>query len=401
MRRRLLLTLIVCAAALPAGAAAPSVEQFIARHWRVRSRPRGPRPRGSPPSRRHSRPRRAATCHPAQLADWRTSLHARADGPRRRGTARGDVHERARRSARAATRATRRSRSSGRSCSRCRPRAESRIRCALRAQGLVCAACHVRAHERFGPPRRDGSLANSAPRETLPHGGVTRTPAFLASEFCRGCHQFTSNGFALNGKLLENTHEEWKASRFAREGVQCQDCHMPERRHLWRGIHDPEMVRSGVTITARRRCGQRAARDGSVGGDADDDEHARRTRVSDVRHPARGPAWGARRRARRDARRHAWSSAWWHARSRSISPARSATRAAAGPSRRAALSQARGRLRRAAEVHRGGGARCVLHDVLRDAARAGRRPGQGADPAGARGHRRSPFTIFEESFALR
>jgi len=26
---------------------------------------------------------------------------------------------------------------------------------------------------------------------------------------------------------------------------------MPERRHLWRGIHDPEMVRSGVTITVR------------------------------------------------------------------------------------------------------------------------------------------------------
>ena len=24
---------------------------------------------------------------------------------------------------------------------------------------------------------------------------------------------------------------------------------MPDRRHLWRGIHDPEMVRSGLTIT--------------------------------------------------------------------------------------------------------------------------------------------------------
>ncbi|MGH7348010.1 MAG: multiheme c-type cytochrome, partial [Candidatus Rokuibacteriota bacterium] len=43
----------------------------------------------------------------------------------------------------------------------------------------------------------------------------------------------------------------WKASRFAREGVQCQDCHMPDRRHRWRGIHDVEMVRSGLTITAK------------------------------------------------------------------------------------------------------------------------------------------------------
>jgi hypothetical protein len=122
---------------------------------------------------------------------------------------------------------------------------------ALQTRGIVCAACHVRAHERFGPPRRDGSLASAAPRETLPHNGVTRTPAFLSSAFCRGCHQFTSDGFALNGKLLENTYAEWKASRFAREGVQCQDCHMPDRRHLWRGIHDADMVRSGLTITAR------------------------------------------------------------------------------------------------------------------------------------------------------
>jgi hypothetical protein len=79
---------------------------------------------------------------------------------------------------------------------------------------------------------------------------VTRTPAFLASEFCRSCHQFERGGLRLNGKLVQNTYEEWKASRFAREGVQCQDCHMPDRRHLWRGIHDPDMVRSGLTITA-------------------------------------------------------------------------------------------------------------------------------------------------------
>src|SRR5207247_1310252 len=121
----------------------------------------------------------------------------------------------------------------------------------LAPQGPPCAGCHVRRHERFGPPRRDGSLASGAPRETLPHGGVTRTPAFLKSEFCRDCHQFTPDGFALNGKLLENTYNEWKASRFAREGVQCQDCHMPARRHRWRGIHDAEMVRSGLTISAK------------------------------------------------------------------------------------------------------------------------------------------------------
>jgi hypothetical protein len=107
----------------------------------------------------------------------------------------------------------------------------------------------VRGHERFGPPRRDGSLASAAPRDTLPHGGVTRTPAYLDSAFCRGCHQFGPDGYALNGKPLEDTYDEWRASRFAAAGVQCQDCHMPDRRHRWRGIHDPDMVRSGLTVT--------------------------------------------------------------------------------------------------------------------------------------------------------
>ena len=52
---------------------------------------------------------------------------------------------------------------------------------------------------------------------------------------------------ALNGKLLENTLNEWQASRHAAEGRACQSCHMPERRHLWRGIHDAGMVREALT----------------------------------------------------------------------------------------------------------------------------------------------------------
>jgi len=85
---------------------------------------------------------------------------------------------------------------------------------------------------------------------------VTRTAAFLDSRFCASCHQFTPEDTALNGKLLENTYEEWQRSPAAREHRQCQDCHMSDRRHLWRGIHDRDMVRSGVELgvtTGRRR----------------------------------------------------------------------------------------------------------------------------------------------------
>ena len=234
-----------CAAA-PMAARLGSVESFVARHWRSPLASQGPAPARFSPLEASLAPEACGTCHPAQLADWRTSTHAAAMGPGVAGQL-AEMHTTDPRGALA--------------CYQCHaPLAEqSPLRRdtlvsnpefdpALRARGIPCAACHVRGHERFGPPRRDGSLASAAPRESLPHGGVTRTPAYLASEFCRSCHQFEPDGYALEGKLLQDTYNEWKASRFAAAGVQCQDCHMPDRRHLWRGIHDPETVRRGLTM---------------------------------------------------------------------------------------------------------------------------------------------------------
>jgi len=116
--------------------------------------------------------------------------------------------------------------------------------------GLTCAGCHIRNRQVFGPPRKDGSVPTLA--QKLPHDGWQATESFQDSHFCAACHQFEADGPALNGKLLENTYEEWRASRHARENRSCQSCHMPDRRHLWRGIHDPEMVKSGLKIEASR-----------------------------------------------------------------------------------------------------------------------------------------------------
>jgi len=246
----LAMSLVLTVALVATGRADTSaIEDFVARHWRAPLAPQGPPPARFTPPEASLAPQACGACHPSQLADWRTSLHSRTMGPGVSGQL-VEMHTHAPADALG--------------CYTCHaPLAEQKpfvgppralvknplYDPALAAEGLVCAACHVRAHERFGPPRRDGSLASAAPRESLPHGGVTRTPAFRDSAFCRSCHQFEPGGLALNGKLLQNTHEEWKASRFAREGVHCQDCHMPDRRHLWRGIHDPDMVRSGLTIT--------------------------------------------------------------------------------------------------------------------------------------------------------
>jgi hypothetical protein len=231
------------------GAGGDAVEDFVSRHWRVPISPQGPPPARSSKLEASLEPEACGACHPAQLADWSTSLHAAAMGP---GVA-GQLTEMLATDPASAV-----------ACYACHaPLAEQAAHllttaglqpnpafdARLRARGVPCAGCHVRAHERFGPPRRDGTLVGTAPRESLPHGGVTRTPAFLRSEFCRSCHQFAPDGLALNGKLVQDTYNEWKASRFATAGVQCQDCHMPDRRHLWRGIHDRGMVEAGLTIT--------------------------------------------------------------------------------------------------------------------------------------------------------
>lgn len=51
------------------------------------------------------------------------------------------------------------------------------------------------------------------------------------SEFCAICHEATN----LHGLNVKSTYTEWKNSRYAAEGVQCQDCHMNLRGFLAAG----------------------------------------------------------------------------------------------------------------------------------------------------------------------
>ena len=260
MRRRLLLPAAIvlllggCAAGVLSRTSPQAIEAFVSRHWRSPLAPQGAPPPSFSALEASLTPEACGSCHPAQLADWRTSVHAASMGP---GIA-GQLVE-----------MLDRDRAAALACYTCHaPLAEQRpfegpahavangaFDRSLHSRGVVCAGCHVRAHERFAPPRRDGSV-DGGPRATLPHGGATRTPAFLRSQFCRECHQFQPGGFALNGKPLQNTYAEWQASPFARAGVQCQDCHMPDRRHTWRGIHDRTMVRSGLTIQLEREAAE-------------------------------------------------------------------------------------------------------------------------------------------------
>jgi cytochrome c551/c552 len=232
-------------AASPAVSGADGVVQFLDRHWQRPLAPQGAALPRFTPLEAALDPASCGSCHAQQFQDWSGARHAKAMGP-------GVIGQLMNMEARA--------RDEQQGCIRCHaPLAEqadslvavlsrpnARKGAALHEQGLACAACHVRGHQRFGPARRDGSAPK--PEDRLPHGGWQASAAFADSRFCAGCHQFEADGYALNGKLIENTYEEWKASPYAGAGKHCQFCHMPDRRHLWRGIHDAEMVRSGVTI---------------------------------------------------------------------------------------------------------------------------------------------------------
>ena len=108
--------------------------------------------------------------------------------------------------------------------------------------GIDCAACHQRGGVVFGPR----ALAET------PHGPVPEQPLFRSAAFCRACHQQAEDSGPNGGPPLVNTWAEWAASPQAAEGQTCQSCHMPEGRHLFRGIHDPDMTRQGLSLSSRR-----------------------------------------------------------------------------------------------------------------------------------------------------
>ncbi len=230
--------------------AADPVAAFLAGHWHKPLAAQGVPPARFTPLEASLSPEACGQCHSAQLRDWRSSLHSRTMGHGILWQVRALAPEQVK------------------SCLDCHaPLAEQKALLArelgwpnapanappdyvapgLHRQGLVCAACHVRSHRRYGPP----PATDKAPEETpkLSHGGYQASAAFQDSRFCVTCHQFPDDGPALNGKPLENTFNEWRTSRHAAEGRSCQACHMPERRHLWRGIHDPDMLRQALSGT--------------------------------------------------------------------------------------------------------------------------------------------------------
>jgi len=234
---------------LPATADPPVVSDWLQAHWEFPVPAQGDPPADWTPLEQRLDPDACGTCHPAQLADWQESWHHLAMGP---GVL-GQIVDWDGKDDRTAHQ-----------CQTCHaPLIEQHARLKegegyvdnpaldtqMRAQGLTCAGCHVRGHQRSGPPK-EGRVPDETGRALAegPHDGFFPRDEYQSPAFCARCHDFKPSQLALEGKLLQETGEEWRRTSFAAEGVTCQDCHMPDKRHLWKGIHDKDMVASGVDI---------------------------------------------------------------------------------------------------------------------------------------------------------
>lgn len=100
-------------------------------------------------------------------------------------------------------------------------------------QGVTCDFCHTIRGYRGDVPGNANYI--SVPGETklgpLRISGNWHhaySELISKSEFCAICHS-TQN---THGLKLRTTYEEWKASSYAKRGIQCQDCHMSARGML-------------------------------------------------------------------------------------------------------------------------------------------------------------------------
>ena len=232
------------------------LEDFFGDYWQRPIPLQGPPPGLFSPREASLKPEDCGGCHTQQYADWKETLHSKAMGPGPWGqildlqstspadavlcmTCHAPLSEQL-------SRIPQPSQSQGVTYES-NPQFDSQ----LQLRGITCAACHVRAHQRFGPPKAEEANVTPYPLDMPNHGGVKRTLHFEKAEFCKDCHQFDpENSMLVNGKPLQDTFREWKRSIWGEGGAACQSCHMPERRHLWKGIHDKNWVKEAVRVDA-------------------------------------------------------------------------------------------------------------------------------------------------------
>jgi hypothetical protein len=93
--------------------------------------------------------------------------------------------------------------------------------------GVTCDLCHTIVGYDGAEPRNGNFVVSPGSRKYGPfqkqgshHGAYSALQT--KSELCAICHEAVN----ANGVRVKATYSEWQRSAFAKQGVQCQDCHM-------------------------------------------------------------------------------------------------------------------------------------------------------------------------------
>lgn len=193
--------------------------------------PQGTPPPQLAPAQASLSSQQCARCHAKQVREWQGSLHHAATSPGLEAQMWG-------------LDATRRA-----ACLRCHaplPEQQAAGASALYSDAVGCASCHVRNWTRHGPEDVAPSL------RSLPGYPLATLAIYERADFCLPCHQLPPRT-AVQGRPLLDTYREWLEGPYMRRGIQCQHCHMPNREHAFKGIHDPDTFRQGVKLDASAR----------------------------------------------------------------------------------------------------------------------------------------------------
>ena len=135
-------------------------------------------------------------------------------------------------------------------------------------ESVSCDVCHLIQSAQADPPHNFSYMikpgmtkyAGRTPAVESPAHKIVTNDFFRTTEFCGNCHN-EQNPF---GVWVKSTQLEWKEGPYSKEGVRCQDCHMPKggpflnalmakpyddsRLHLFHGAHDPGKVRGTIEL---------------------------------------------------------------------------------------------------------------------------------------------------------
>jgi hypothetical protein len=135
-------------------------------------------------------------------------------------------------------------------------------------EAVSCEVCHLVQAAQSDPPFNYSYLikpgmtkyAGRTPTVESPAHKIVTSDFFRTTEFCGNCHN-EKNPFGI---WVKSTQLEWKEGPYSKEGVRCQDCHMPKggpflnalmtkpyddaRLHLFHGAHDPGKVRGTIEL---------------------------------------------------------------------------------------------------------------------------------------------------------